>query len=448
MQLYSSLLFTLLWAISLICTGISPTSWQGELALLYPSLLLITAGLILLGAHRNILALRVASILCVITWFCDLPTVPNHRWAHLCVALSVLIGGRRSKTIPEVFSEIQGTLRWLIVIVYFFAALAKMNWSYFVPAISCSGVFGSQTLGLFGIEIELPDQIAQLIALWSLIMEIALPILLIVPSTRRVGVWLGMLFHLSLSLHYIKYFANFSSAMFVLLASWLNEEGSARVYNGLKTRFSALNHVSIATVVLLVILSFIGLIGGTEYVIVRHLIFLAFALRLTFLTFCGGEQSRNLIRVGAPIGLVILLELVNGFAPYFGLKTRSALTMYSNLRIEPDYSNHFFMPPAFDPFGYFADSVVILQTADPGMQRRIDTESNQLPYISLCAYLDCQDDLCNPKARGTEIVYRRGPDLVTRTIGAALPEDCPPWIARKLIFLGPIGQGSERACTW
>jgi hypothetical protein len=448
MLVYSARLFGLLWAVALVFTGISPVSWSGSFENLWSSALLLAGGLTLIADSGNIWCLRIASFLCVVSWMIDLPVVPNHRWAHLCIALSVLIGGFRAKSFSEVYEAIRGTLRWLIVIVYLFAALAKMNLSYFDPLMSCSGVFGEQTVNLYGIEGHLPANLAQWISLWSLIMEILLPILLFWPYSRGFGVCLGVLFHLSLSLHYVKYFANFSTAMFVLLASWMTEEACKRVYDALRQRFSAINPVSLLGACGIVLASFLDVVGQVEYIIMRHIVYLLFALRFTYFTVIYRGVGKSVLRVGAPIGFVILLELLNGFSPYFGVKTRSALTMYSNLKIEPGYSNHFFMPPAFDPFGYFADAVDVISSEDPGLRRRIETESSRLPYVSFCAYLACQDDLCNRGNIGSNVTYRRGSDTLTATLGDPLPRDCPGWVARKLIFLGPIGPGSERGCNW
>lgn len=445
---YSSYLFSLVWSISLIVTGISPVSWNAPWTLLWPSLLLVFGGLILLLNHRSLLALRFASALCVIGWLEEMPVVPNHRWIHLSVALTVLIGGRAAKSLPEFFWSAIGTLRWLMIVVYFFAALAKMNFAYFEPAISCSGLFGQQTLSLYGIRATIPGEVSQLISLWSLVMEILLPILLLWPRSRTAGVWLGIIFHTSLSLHYVKYFGNFSSVMFVLLISWLPESRAEGIYRDLTTRFLSASQVAIFAACALVALSLLNVIGPVEYAMTRHVLFIFYALRLSYLTFRFSDQSTTKSRVGAPIVFVLLLELINGFSPYLGLKTRSALTMYSNLRIEPEYSNHFFMPPAFDPFGYFGDSVEVLETADAGLRRRIETESPRLSYITLCAYLSCQDDLCSESAQGTKLVFRRGEETVTQTIGVDLPSDCPSWLSRKMVFLGPLGTGSERGCNW
>jgi hypothetical protein len=449
MLLYSSRLFTLLWAIALILSGLSPTSWSGPFELLWPSLLLVSAGLILLVGYRNILALRFSSALCVIGWLEEMPVIPNHRWVHLCVALAVFVGGRSAKSIPDLFATINGTLRWLIVIVYFFAALAKMNFDYFDSSISCSGFFVSQILDLYGIKGTLTGDVSHLISLWSLVMELFLPILLLWPRTRQIGVWLGVLFHTSLSLHYVKYFANFSSVMFVLLASWMSEDRCKTVSTRLTTRSLALSRVSIGAAFAIILLSFLEIVTPVEYALARHVLFLGYAVRLSLLTFGNYDQSECKRRVGAPIAFILLIELLNGFSPYLGLKTRSALSMYSNLRIEPEYSNHFFMPPSFDPFGYFGDTVDIIETADPGLKRRIQSESPKLSYLTFCAYVSCQDDLCNRKANGSQIVYKRGSELHTRIIGGDdIPKDCPSWIARKLVFIGPLGSGSERSCTW
>jgi hypothetical protein len=60
----------------------------------------------------------------------------------------------------------------------------------------------------------------------------------------------------------------------------------------------------------------------------------------------------------------------------------------------------------------------------------------------------CQDDLCMPTNDQESIVYRRGGLSFTHKLDQKIPADCPPWIARKLLFFGAIGPDSEQVCVW
>jgi hypothetical protein len=157
------------------------------------------------------------------------------------------------------------------------------------------------------------------------------------------------------------------------------------------------------------------------------------------------------VRVGraglvAPNLLLIGVAVTSGLAPYVGFKTRSSFSMYSNLRIEPGYSNHIFMPPSMDVLGYLSDSVRVTESADSFLSTLVGSPTERLPYIALCEYLARPSN--ESQERAALISYeRRGQQLVA-TQGGDLPGDCPSWIARKLLLFGTVGDGAERRCVW
>ena len=195
-----------------------------------------------------------------------------------------------------------------------------------------------------------------------------------------------------------------------------------------------------------------GLLNPIEFVVVRQLVIylvlggLVFGVLGLAVRREAGAPSASLGRPWIPL---LALALLNGASPYLGLKTRSSFTMYSNLRLEADYSNHLVAPPSGDALGFLSDFVFIRSTADPTLQRRIEDGGATMTYAELCTYLEWRGDVAPGRSEpGAALTYERGGMEFVTTRGAPLPSDCPGLLGRRLAFFGPIGQGSERACVW
>jgi hypothetical protein len=278
---------------------------------------------------------------------------------------------------------------------------------------------------------------------------VVLVALLLAQKTRAIGIIAGIGFHLLLATHYIKYFANFSAAMFLLLCSWLSEQQCKRLVTTYLDRRNGVFVLGALCFCAAMVAHASGLISSGTWVLVRYGIWLVFGLfvlvAVTQTTrVASGAEGHSAL--GFPSCILIGLAILNGFSPYLGMKTRSGFSMYSNLRIEPLYSNHFFMPASADLFGYLSDTVRISSSTDQALSKLGARGSERLPYISLCTYLAKMDD--SPKALQSEVVYERNGETLTAQRGQHLPDDCPPWIARKLLLYGPVGDGAERHCIW
>jgi hypothetical protein len=448
MWTYSSRFFAFLWSSALIFSGLGTYYGDGTIVLTWPYLVSIIAGVCLLFFPSSLFVLRMSALSYGISFVAQMPATPNHRCILFYVALAVAWKSLKGKNVEEVAAGVKGTLRWLTIAVYAFATLAKLNTAYLNPDVSCASVFSLQTFDIYGMPNLLGSRAGSVIALVSLITEALIPMLLLWPRTRAVGVLVGVLFHILLSLNLVRYFGNFSAVMFLLLIVWLPEHSFTWVRNVRSTFAQSAIHVWTASLILLTISSLTALVGPVEYALARHVLYLLFGSSLLIVALIALSRIRFGEGVGRPIEAILALALLNAVTPYLGIKNRAALTMYSNLRIEPGYSNHILMPPSADPLGYFSDTVEITATTDPGLEQRIRDASGQMTYLGLCAYLACQDDLCRSTSRAGAISYRRGSRLLEHDISDPIPADCPSWLARKLLFFGPVGPNSERACVW
>jgi hypothetical protein len=140
-------------------------------------------------------------------------------------------------------------------------------------------------------------------------------------------------------------------------------------------------------------------------------------------------------RFGALWFYVVFLAF-NCLCPYIGLKTRTTLTMHSDLRTENGYWNHLLLPERMRLFTYQNDLVEVLSSDLPDFDHLRQKEM-PLPYFEFRRW--CR------LARGTWYVeYRRNNDPVRRFEKSAGRGNDPelmkarPWLEWFLCF-NPVG---------
>lgn len=468
-KLYRIRLLALTWAFALITSlNGNVLALQTDVLQLCSKLLVILAiliGIVLLRSPGSLILLRASAIIFLVIALIQLPALPNHRIVLALVALTILSQGlvRRSSRIPGagVFTNssserITTTLQCITIIVYLFAALAKLNEAYINPVTSCAATFLKQALVLhgFSLDVAIAPNLLHGAIWWSILSEVLICLLLLVPRTRMLGVAFGVAFHMALAADYVKYFANFSAAMFILLISWLPEHAAERIWVRGVSFWRVITPFAAVAMSLTLLCVGINIIEPSTWIILRYLFFMIFAsgLLINLVPLAIGD----LIRAGAPpiwswktpIWTIIALAIINGLCPYLGLKSRNSFAMYSNLRLDAVGANHLLAPYSADVFGLLADRVEVISASDAKLSRTIEPPGRELPYIALCAYLANMDDTPRTPAVDTTVQYVRNGQRLIAKRGGQLPVDCPGWLARKLLFFGPIGEGSEKRCEW
>lgn len=197
-----------------------------------------------------------------------------------------------------------------------------------------------------------------------------------------------------------------------------------------------------------------GALDAVSWLIVRYVLFVVFGVGLTWklgaalFTGAGEEPEVSKYRILSSQSVVLFVAVLNGLSPYIGLKTRSAFSMYSNLRVEPGFSNHWFMPPSRDPLGLFANPVTVESVDEPRYESFLGGAGQDFPYIVACDFLARTGAAPGMKNDDASISFSRNGVSTTLSRNSPLPEDCPPWPLRKLLFFGPVGPGSEERCVW
>jgi len=448
MSSYQARLFSFLWAVAVIFSFNSSYGWflnVRDFSVFHVALIMAIC-LLFRPESRTLLRLSIISFLVVA--FTIMPGIQNHRMVLAFAGVALLFSSSGDDRLPRALAD----LRWLTIIVYFFAALAKFNTDYLRDEVSCATIFLKQAIdlnGFAGIHIPSVGDGVSLSGLWSLLAEVALIVLLTVPRTRVVGVLFGFSFHFFLATDYIKYFTNFSCVMFLVLSSWLTEKQSEYIVIRFFERYRKGLIGGVAFLITSLMLVRMGFLNGFFWIFLRYLVWLSFAIPLCVVIW--NLVRRPLIvssnsRLPSPHLSILFLAILNGASPYLGLKTLSTFSMYSNLRVEPDYTNHLFMPTSRNLVPFLSDTIKITASSDPDFKKLVTSSTERLPYLTLCSYLNEMDD--RPRRESFEVTFERRGILTTAVRGEALPSDCPSWIARKFLRYATVGDGAEKQCVW
>jgi len=366
-----------------------------------------------LGRFVTLLAVYLA------VWALDLPRVVNHIMFTALIALALfawlgleLARTRRWPDASAVYAHLAPLLRWGVLTMYAFAALAKLNHGFFHPELSCAVTMYRRLHFLpflpQGAWISEP-------AIWGTVaVELALPLLLALRRTRLAGVFVAIVFHalMAASGH-----VPFSAFAMPMLAVFVPEDVPARLVQARRhhpwlDRWSRgvaafvgrwwLFPVATALWVLVIPVPRYPWVPRViretlfgEQLLALYGLYLA---GLTVLLVLALRQPPRPYPFGAfrlphpVLALGPALVLANALQPYLGLKTAGSFTMYSNLRTEGGEWNHLVVPRAVRVFALQDDLVHIVDSSD----RRLSDSARQgtrWVWTELRAYLGTRPEV-------------------------------------------------------
>ena len=140
------------------------------------------------------------------------------------------------------------------------------------------------------------------------------------------------------------------------------------------------------------------------------------------------------------VWLVVCLVVVNGLAPYIGLKTQTSFTMYSNLRTETA-NNHFFMP-TLRLAGFQDDIVTVHDSNLQELQSYVDSDFAMTYFEFRRLISEAADDF--------EVEYERANMQRFFTLHGGVASDAelrehPTWLG-KLLRFRPVDIGPRSRC--
>ena len=283
----------------------------------------------------------------------------------------------------ESFSSV---FRLALVALYLLAALQKLNWDFFDPAVSCAVVINEKIAALCPFPL-FPTSFLHASIWGTFFFYFAISLFLYIPKTRFFGFVLAIGFHLWLSVYPAFGVYSFSALVLAILVLFLPDAsqpvladfwrkillriGSGKVERG---RSAVRWGIVIVTLGVLISQASCFLIIERSYAVfeIANLFGLAFFLAwgiwlsASFLValWRSRRESPRMSHHPQPslawIGLAIVI--FNGICPWIGLKTETTYSMYSNLRTEGESrGNHFFLK-RIDLFSYQTDMVELVSS--------------------------------------------------------------------------------------
>lgn len=340
------------------------------------------------------------------------PITPNHILFEGFANLTILVVALRHWARPfrplgpAVFSEALPYLRRLLLALYAFAFLHKLNWDFIAPATSCAGFMLDGIFGRF--ELAGPGGLVREVVPWmALLAEGGIPLLLLFPRTRRLAMLVAWLFHVGLAFHPRPGIYGFSSMLFAMLTLFLpstffpnllQHPVVARVVGTVAARRHDWTRALGALAVIAVAVAVPVMVSGTVIEGTRTAAWVRRAGMLLWLPYAsallatlvigwrGARASASPVPVPrlawSPALAVLLLFLCNGMAPYFGFQTLRTMSMFSNIRTEGGRTNHLFIPSNLQIAGFQHDLVRLEESSDIWLDSYARNES-LLPFFEL-----------------------------------------------------------------
>lgn len=473
--------FAFLWALASLYHLAKWSYWADS-----PSHLALTVAVFWL-LLRPSSSLRFLALLCAQLWVAVelLPMMSNHLILTAFGSLLMLpalvrrVVAARSWQIDRsaLYQEIAPPGRLIFLALFVFAGFHKINADWFRPEVSCGAEVYLRTAERIPL---LPSAFwAQIAVIYGVVaVELVVPPMLLTPSLRHVGIFLagGFLF-----LNGIAGYFNFAAVSMALLFLFLPEGSIDRFsawclqwgmcHRWVAARSSRIGEfvVRVLTVSLFVCAAILAL--DAEWLdrspqLVRELatarrpplsyafealwwVYGVAALAIFIILVRSGTRAmtgpRQLLRLRhRSLAIVPLLVVLNGAAPYLGLKTEYSFSMFSNLRTEGDESNHLLVRRPLDLFGYQNDLAVIEDSSDEEL-KKMAQHGYLLPYVELQSYVREQ----GRKDRGDfSLAYRRGGRSRRVDIADRDPElnQTSGSILEALVHFRPVDGSGPTAC--
>jgi hypothetical protein len=325
-----------------------------------------------------------------------LPRVPNHSVLAAAINITILAAAawlavqKRGWKIDltALYKSFAPVVRIELLVLYFFVVFHKLNTGFFNAEHSC-GSFMYLRLAREYPFLPTATWMRWSAILLTILIEAAIPVMLVVRRFRLAGLWLAFLFHFALAMDPGDVVFNFSSILIALFFLFLPEESAIVILDTVtaaRERVLSLLHApravakaaafAVVAPLALVLIFREGIPTGLTFEASRAawVAYAAAILSLFVATLRKARldfpSAREVLAVGTR-GLLIIpaVLVVNGLLPYVGLKTETSFAMYSNLHTEGGRTNHWLMSPKLQVWDFQRDLVRVRRTSVNQIQR-------------------------------------------------------------------------------
>lgn len=445
-------IFRLLWAFAAIFHQVAAIELPIRLSekglwssALFDITLNFAACLVLVNPKKNLWFVSLL-ISIIAKFYSDLPFVSNHFQLFALASVVLLVDLKNTHRFAT------DSLRLTTVVVYLLVTLHKLNTAFFSHPGSCADRYGRPVLEGF-LPHFLSEPALNLLPAIIIGFEGSIAILLLSKRWVHLGVIAGFILHFALGWDVERRFYNFSALMFVLLftfnSSHLTDSivKSSKENDFLKRLLVLFSNPRFRlSIAMILFAAQFGLhpinSDALKLLCFRIIIAIWFicSLILTSLAVCFVRRtsSEQILweKISLRIVLLPIIVLLIGTGPYLGFRTRLSLDMYSNLNVENGKSNHFFLP-SLDLWGYFEDSITIVQSSDLKLKDEYIGTGHKMVALEFDRYLNSHP------SESIEYI-RRG----ERLSSSALDKPQISLYENKLLAFRPIQPLDDTSCQW
>ena len=326
----------------------------------------------------------------------DLPNVFNHTLVIGVVSITLLIwwlievvrSTAQARDPRYVFTSMAPFLRAAFVIVLFSAAISKLNTGFFDASTTCA-VWILDAIPF----VSIPGGLAGLMIVGGVLVEFAIPTLLLFRRTRSLAILVGMGFGVVTALAGHAPFAGFGWSFYLLFitpgtlgrvlvtvrrvlpvpARRLPMTASSSPAGWLVLGAGALLVMGVMQLLPTDLYGILKRYGATLAFCLWTLAWAVLLLRNWRHWFRPPPADWGRFGAGHVVfAVALLLVVLNAASPYLGLKTRFSFTMFSNLQTEPGRWNHVVIPEAVRVFGLQDGLVRFDQVSDPALAAQLE----------------------------------------------------------------------------
>ncbi len=392
--------------VTVFTVGLALAAWTHQLGntrgdIDLPHVALLASVAVVVARPRQLFGLTLLGVTVLWTVWDEAPQLSNH-WtlvgliavALLAVAaVAAAVGRGRSCSERGDIADwylvtwFIPTARWIFLAFYLFAGFAKVNSAFLDPAVSCAVVFLDESLtsiGLGGLGVQDASSVQWAVMVGTMVIELAIPWLLMIRRTRVPAVFLAIAFHAALSIDRTHQIVDFSSLLTVIYLSFLPAGAFTRMMDQarrLQTRVGDMLTVrpGLQRAVALTFIVGTGLAGEVSFPAFtssRTLLWWMWqptvvAVLVALARYVRHQPDGGATPLGAPpawLMVVPALAVVNGFLPYLEVRSAGSWNMYANLRVVDGESNHLIFRRGIPLTDEYRDLVIIEASSDPGLE--------------------------------------------------------------------------------
>ena len=405
----------------------------------------------------------------------------------------------------EFYQNLIPAIRLTVIVVYFWALVHKLNSGFLSKDVSCAvmQLYNLQSKTVLGVDLSfIPtgDWVKYLSIYGTLVLETAIPTLLLFRRTQIYGVFLGYLLHLVLGLGY----PAFSVTMYVFLTlflpphfwnsliQWWRSSSILRDWavKALEPKKwdQVRKFLEFGAILIAIVCQFFPPTKTIpdewaanfryNFCLVFEVIMISIGLSVLLHVRRNGrlkgEDSSGVVYWPRSLAFLLPLALfLNGLSPHLGLKSTLSYAMFSNLRAEDGASNHLIFPVSMQVWNFEEDLVTIIASDDPvlndlripswhgarsnrsftsfllkspEMQENWLRPTWKLPYIALRQRISL---LAANGHRNISLVYERNGQVYNLKNAETDPElSTTPFLARKFLRTRAVPSYEEGCCMW